>query len=201
MESGLSSLCISNLNMQRIIFHRIITMVLFVGCVSADIQAADTQRANAQLYRNSTHGFELTWPGTWEINSLAQGPVFAIKNKDNSRFGVFSVSVGSVQTDSDKLMAQLEKDSGKSVLRSVKSRFGDAELIGFEKTRVSGFPAFMTTISYEVNNLDFRMKITAIQVVCIHVQKIYLFNFESPDFSFEENYRTFKTIMSSFNFR
>lgn len=188
-------------SMHRTIPHCTIIMGLLVVCLSAGIQAADTPRVDARLYRNSMHGFELTWPSTWEINPLVQGPVFAIKNKDNSKLGVLSVSVGSLKTDSDKLMAQLEKDGGKSVLRSAKDRFGDAKLTAFEKTRISGFPAFMTTMSYVVNNLDFQMKVIAIQVVCVHAQKIYLFNFESPDFSFQENYRTFKTIMSSFNFR
>lgn len=176
-------------------------MGLFVVFLSANIQAADTAKVDARLYRNSTHGFELTWPSAWEINPLVQGPVFAIKNKDNSKLGVLSVSVGSLKTDNNKLMAQLEKDGGKSVLRSAKDRFGDAELIAFEKIRISGFPAFMTTMSYGVNNLDFQMKVIAIQVVCVHAQKIYLLNFESPDFSFKENHHAFKAIVSSFNFR
>ncbi len=187
--------------MHRTIPHCPIMMGLLVACLSAGIQAADKPRMDARLYRNSMHGFELTWPSTWEINPLVQGPVFAIKNKDNLKLGVLSVSVGSLKTDNDKLMAQLEKDGGESVLRSVKNRFGDAELIAFEKTRISGFPAFMTTMSYGVNNLDFQMKVIAIQVVCIHAQKIYLLNFESPDFSFKENHRIFKAIASSFNFR
>lgn len=187
--------------MHRTKSHRPIMMGLFVVFLSANIQAADTAKVDARLYRNSTHGFELTWPSTWEINPLVQGPVFAIKNKDNSKLGVLSVSVGSLKTDHNKLMAQLEKDGGKSVLRGVKNRFGDAELISFEKTRISGFPAFMTTMSYGVSNLDFQMKVIAIQIVCVHAQKIYLLNFESPDLSFKENHRVFKAIVSSFNFR
>lgn len=91
--------------------------------------------SNVQIYRNDQLGFEVTYPTRWEVNKLSKGPVFALKNKDNSKLGVFSVSVANLKFDEQQLWDTVVTDKGKSTVEK-KTRFGEAILRSAGETKL-----------------------------------------------------------------
>lgn len=155
---------------------------------------------NYSVYRNDRVGFEITYPNSWERNSLNTNAVFAIKNKNEKKLGVLSVNVAKSSmnksefwNNTNTFVRGLEQD--------LKKRFPDSEVVEHGKTYLGSQPAYLISYIYTVRNLSFERQIVAFQVICIHSNKMFLINFESPDYSFEENVINFNSIIATFNFR
>ncbi|MFA7257308.1 MAG: hypothetical protein WC047_07030 [Kiritimatiellales bacterium] len=153
------------------------------------------------LYRNQELGFELSYPQSWVVNQLVNGPAFALRNTDNSVMGTISVSVINLGDGAQKFFRQMTEDAGRSKLESVKARFGEARLVEAKETTLSGEPACFTRLDYRIKNLDLDRWIANIQLIAAHDGLAYIINFESPVETLDVNYQTFRAIVYTFNFR
>ncbi len=190
-----------------------LTIVISILLISANVYLAfrlcnnDTSIINVQdnnnriLHRDDILGYEITYHKSWEINPLAPNAVFALKNSDDEKLGVLSVNVANLKMDSDQLRKFIRQDKGKQYIEQIRTRFPNAILIDTSETYLGSFPAFQTICSYTNKNLDYEMTIIAHQIVCIRNHKIWLINFESPKFSYEENLCIAKEFLKTFNFR
>lgn len=152
------------------------------------------------VYRNEQHGFEVSYPTSWEINKLSSGPVFALKNKDNNKLGVFSISVANLKMDEQQLWISVVTDKGGSLVEQTKARFGGATLRFAGETKLSGRRAYRTEIRYVLKNLNPEIPMINIQIMAAHNSRVYLINFESPESSFDENKVMLQAVAHSFNF-
>ena len=155
---------------------------------------------NYSVYRNDRVGFEITYPNSWERNSLNTDAVFAIKNKNKNKLGVLSVNVAKYSMNKSEFWNSTNTFV-RGMEQNLKKRFPDAEVVEHGKSYLGSQPAYLISYMYTVRNPSTEIQIVAFQVICIHNNKMFLINFESPDYSFEENVKIFKNIIATFNFR
>ena len=157
-----------------------------------------------ELFRDEEAAFELTYPKTWETNPLTKGKRFAIRNSDSTKLGVISVSVARLKNDLANPKFYLDHAKNKlpqELVEATQSRVGNAELVSTEETVLSGQEAVVVTLMYDVNQPTGSITIVSAQLHCVKDGKLYLLNFESPAFSFDENWTTFEKVMTTFTFR
>jgi len=157
-----------------------------------------------ELFRDEEAGFEVTYPKAWEVNPLTKGKRFAIRNSDASKLGVISVSVAKVNNemaDPDTYMKFCRETLPSTLVKSLKDRFGNGELVEHDDATLSGSPAHRVTVTYDVEQPTGSISLVSAQLHCVKDGKLYLLNFESPATTFDENWTAFEKVMSTFNFR
>jgi len=157
-----------------------------------------------ELFRDDVAGFEVAYPKTWEPNPLVEGKRLALRNSDSKDLGVISVTVAKANSDladREKFLEQFKNEVPDALLASLKSRFGDGQLIRVDETVLSGQKAVLIVLSYDVQQPTGSVSIVSAQLHCLKDGKIYTLNFESPATSFDQNWTTFEKVMSTFNFR
>lgn len=180
--------------------HRVVSALLVVATSTA-LAAAYEDR---ELFRDDEAGFELGYPKTWEVNPLTKGKRFAIRNRDASKLGVISVSVARANNevaDPEKYMAFCREKLPNTLVKAMKDRFGNGELIEHGDVQLSGHPAHRITMTYDVVQPTGSITLVSAQLHCVKDGKLYILNFESPATTFDENWTAFETVMTTFNFR
>lgn len=156
------------------------------------------------LFRDELAGFEVAYPKTWERNPLVKGKRLAIRNSDTSKLGVISISVANAKNelaDAEKFKAYFKDQLPAVLVKGMKDRFGNGELIQSDEKVLSGHSAVLLVVSYDIQQPTGDLTIVSAQLHCLRNGKIYTLNFESPANSFEDNWATFEKVMTTFNFR
>lgn len=156
------------------------------------------------LFRDELAGFEVAYPKTWERNPLVKGKRLAIRNSDTSKLGVISISVANAKNDladAEKFKAYFKDQLPAVLVKGMKDRFGNGELIQSDEKVLSGHSAVLLVVSYDIQQPTGELTIVSAQLHCLRNGKIYTLNFESPANSFEDNWATFEKVMTTFNFR
>lgn len=156
------------------------------------------------LFRDELAGFEVAYPKTWERNPLVKGKRLAIRNSDTNKLGVISISVANAKNDladAEKFKAYFKDQLPAVLVKGMKDRFGNGELIQSDEKVLSGYSAVLLVVSYDIQQPTGELTIVSAQLHCLRNGKIYTLNFESPANSFEDNWATFEKVMTTFNFR
>jgi hypothetical protein len=162
-----------------------------------NIQAQPT---NIQTFSSKQFGFQISYPDTWQSTQAAPGAAFTIM-KENKTAGI-SVNIANFKGDKTSFMKEMETKSFRdSLLLKIQKSFPDAKVINYKKTILGNFPAYLFAIEYSIKNLDTASEMRSVQIFCIYEKRMYSINFESPKIYFNERYREFERILSSFIFR
>jgi len=188
-------------------FRRIVNLLLAAttafGLLISE-QCLASEYEERELFRDAVAGFEVAYPKTWETNPLVEGKRLAIRNSNSEDLGVISVAVAKAKgdlADPDKFVQQFKEEVPDALLASLKSRFGDGQVIRVDETVLSGQRAVLIVMSYDLQQPTGAISIASAQLHCLKEGIIYTLNFESPATSFDRNWTTFEKVMSTFNFR
>ncbi len=171
--------------------------ILGANCVAGNYEPRE-------LFRDEVAGFEVTYPKTWEKNSLTKGKRLAIRNADADKLGVISVSVATLKNDLADPSVYLKFCKEKladALVKGANERIGDGDLIEQGTVKLSGHDAYRVIITYDVRQPTGAVSLVSCQVHCPKNEKLYVLNFESPAATFEENWSAFETVLTTFNFR
>ena len=179
-----------------------IKTAFFLFWIAGFLMQSISWATEVKTYRNDKLGFEISYLDNW-VQAAAPGkPAFFIKRKSTTEAGTILVDVKNFTGNKERFIQGMRSEINENkFIAKIRTRFPDAEVLNHGDTYLGGFPAYFTSISYKINNLNIDVEVVALQIFCIRGTKMYLVNFETSALFFEKVFNEFQSIMATFNFR
>lgn len=158
--------------------------------------------ADAQIHRDISNGFEVSYPSNWKKDTSGLYPLKLIRTPDHEKaqLASYAVTVSNARGTLSAFKKFLETDPSK-FQEQIRQRFPDATLISHKETVVGGFPALQVVTRYTIANLDMRFPVEATQLFVIRGNQMYLIQLETM-LPFNDRVQgEYRAIQSTFNFR
>lgn len=160
---------------------------------SASSQTSDSTENNFKLYDSKVDKFQIQYPATWKVMSIANGPNVTFVSPRENEKDKFSESVNIFVKDLETNNASLENIEESSLIE--KSRYlSKFELVERKNYEISNVPAKI--IVYKARQGALKMKY--MQALLIADNKLYCILFTGEEDCFDKFESIVKRIMFSF---
>jgi hypothetical protein len=160
-----------------------------------------TKSQNTTTYRNEALGFQVTYFNDWAtVRPVSPKVKWKIASNNGAGPDVLTVSVARFTGDQTEFMTSLHSMSDSAYVKGIRKRFPGAKVTERKDTYLGSFPAYATTLTYPVKNLDFEAEGVTVQIICVRQTKLYVVQLETFTPFFEESYPVFVATLASFTF-
>jgi len=168
----------------------VLLSVLFAHAISS---------AEAGTYREENLGFETSYLSNSQEDKNRGRSALLLRRSSIDAPASISIDVAWVGSYEGDLIEDIRANP-QSVGNILKERFPDSEVLEDGDTFLGGRSAYYILSRYQLANLGVRVKIAAIQMLCVRGNRLYLVTFEAPLAAWHEARKEFQANLSSFNF-